>query len=171
MRGRDGFDRIKGFLLFLSNLIKMLPFNIRVICFNHARNIQGKKGLAIRYLILMTLAKKCGDNVTIHPNVFLFNVQKLSLGNNISIHPMCYIDATGGINIGNDVSIANGTTIMSTTHTYQDLIIPIKDQIVEKKQVIIYDNVWIGARVTILAGINIHSGVIVGANSVVTKNI
>jgi acetyltransferase-like isoleucine patch superfamily enzyme len=82
---------------------------------------------------------------------------------------MCYLDATGGINIGNDVSIAHGVTIMLTTHRYDDLEIPIKDQPIEVLLTTIEENVWIGAKSTILAGIIIGTGSIVGANCVVTK--
>lgn len=130
---------------------------------------RGNKGLVIRYILLKTIAKDCGDNVSIHPSVYLLNPQNIHIGNNVSIHPMCYLDATGGIYIDRDVSIAHGVTIMSTTHTYDDLAIPIKDQPFEVLQTTIEENVWIGAKATILAGIKIGSGSIVGANCVVTK--
>jgi acetyltransferase-like isoleucine patch superfamily enzyme len=84
---------------------------------------------------------------------------------------MCYVDATGGIAIGNDVSIAHGTSIMSTTHKYENIDIPIKDQGFNSSKTVIRNNVWIGAKATILSGILIESGSIVAANAVVTKDI
>ena len=39
------------------------------------------------------------------------------------------------------------------------------------KPVIIYDNVWIGGNVTILPGVKINQGAIIGAGSVVTEDI
>jgi acetyltransferase-like isoleucine patch superfamily enzyme len=84
---------------------------------------------------------------------------------------MCYIDATGGIDIGDNVSIAHGTTIMSTTHRYDDLKIPIKDQPVDVFPTLIENNVWIGAKATILAGNIIGTGSIIAANAVITMNV
>ena len=133
--------------------------------------MKGYKGLAIRYALLKTLAKKCGDNVSIHPDVYLFSVSRLSLGDNVSIHPMCYIDATGGIDIGNDVSIAHATTILSTTHIFKDVDVPIKDQSCITQKTVIEDNVWVGAKATIMCGKTIHTGSIIAAGAVVTHDV
>jgi maltose O-acetyltransferase len=40
-----------------------------------------------------------------------------------------------------------------------------------EKPVIIGDDVWIGTRVTILAGVHIGTGAIIGAGAVVTKDV
>ena len=44
----------------------------------------------------------------------------------LSYNNNCYIDASGGIVINNDVSIAHSSTILSTSHKWQDKSIPIK---------------------------------------------
>jgi acetyltransferase-like isoleucine patch superfamily enzyme len=170
-RGRDHFSKYRKFLIFIAKQLKILPNSFRIKLFRHCRQIQGVKGLAIRYIILKSCIKNCGNNVSIHPQVFLFSIDKLTIGNNVSIHPMSYIDATGEIEIGNDVSIAHGVTIMSTNHRFDNLDIPIKDQGTDKIKTIIKDNVWIGAKATILAGITINSGAIIAAGAVVTKSV
>jgi acetyltransferase-like isoleucine patch superfamily enzyme len=138
---------------------------------DHFGSTKGNIGLVIRYILLKTVAKSCGDNVSIYPNVYLFSIQNLSIGTNVSIHPMCYLDAVGGIEIGNDVSIGHGATIMSSTHHYEERAIPIKDQPLELKLTCISDNVWIGAKATVLYGRNVGSGSIIAANCVVTQDI
>lgn len=170
-RGRDKFNKFKSVFKMLVLVLSYLPFRLRVKLFNFFRFTQGTKGLVIRYVFLRTIAKKCGDNVSIHPNVYLFELQNLSVGDNVSIHPMCYLDATGDISIGSDVSIAHGATIMSTTHLYEDEFIPIKDQQIASYFTKIEDNVWIGSKATVLAGVNISSGSVIAANAVVTKNV
>ena len=170
-RGRVSFHRYKSILIFMSYIFSIFPYTIRIKLLEHYRMKKGKEGLAVRYALLKTLCRKCGDNVSIDTGVFLFNVKDFSVGNNVSINPMCYLDAYGGIDIGNDVSIAHGVTIMSTTHNYSNLDIPIKEQGVNAKHVIIEDNVWIGAKATILLGVHIGTGSIIGANAVVTKDV
>lgn len=170
-RGREKFNRYKKILFILLKITKLLPLKVRVFTFNHIRMIQGNFGIAIRYVFLKSIAKEVGDNVSIHPHVYIYNPQNLIIGNNVSIHSMAYIESSGGITIGNDVSIAHGVTIMSESHNYSDPINPIKDQGLKLSPIEIKDNVWIGAKSTILSGIIIETGSIVGAGAVVTKDI
>jgi acetyltransferase-like isoleucine patch superfamily enzyme len=60
---------------------------------------------------------------------------------------------------------------MTSTHNYADVSTPIKYQGLTISPVEIADNVWIGAGVTVLSGRKIGYGSIVGANSLVTKDI
>ena len=170
-RGRDKFRKYKWIINLISVFIKIFPLKIRKKFFVNARNSKGKTGLALRYAILKTIAQHIGENVSIHENVYIYNPENLSIGDNVSIHPMCYIDATGGISIGNDVSIAHMVTLMSTTHVFSDIDIPIKDQGCESRQTVVGNNVWIGAKTTVLYGIKISQGSILGANSVVNKDV
>lgn len=170
-RGRDKFHKFKPMLNILSMFFCIFPSKLRKKFFVHYRMKKGAIGMALRYSLLKTLCKHLGDNVSIHEGVYIFEPQNMSIGNNVSIHPMCYIDATGEIDIGNDVSIAHSVTVMSTTHNFEDINVPIKDQGVKKSKVIVHDNVWIGAKATILCGISIGCGAVIGANAVVTRNI
>ena len=174
-RGRDKFKKFSPFIKALIAFYRIFPRKIRKKLFEHHRGTKGNKGLLIRYALLKTLAAKCGDNVTIQPDVFLFNPQCLQIGSNVSIHPMCYIEcgvAPGkGVNIGDDVSIAHGVSILTTSHTYDRTDIPIKDQDYEEGAVTIGSGVWIGAKATVLYGRSIGDGAIVGANAVVTKDV
>lgn len=165
-RGRDKFEKFKRPMLVLAGFIKIFPYSIRLFLLRFLRNWNGNLGIALRYILIKSLAKKCGDNVSIHTNVIILSPENLELGANISIHPFCYIDATGTITIGNDVSIAHASTIMSTDHNYSDMNTPIKDQGIENKTTIIHDNVWIASGVRILAGTVINSGTIVAAGAV-----
>ncbi len=129
------------------------------------------KGIAIRYCLLKSIAASCGDNVAIFSDVHVLHPRSLSVGCNVSIQPMSYIDATGGVSIGNDVAIAHGSTVLSTSHVFSDTVRSIKDQGFEMEPTAIGDDVWIGAKATILSGVSVGSGVIVGANSVVTSDV
>ena len=170
-RGRDAFRKFKPLIVCLVAIFKMFPKSLRMKMLIQVRRVTGYKGLVIRYVLLKTLTKSCGDNVSIHPDVYLFSVSQLTIGDNVSIHPMCYIDSTGEIDIGNDVSIAHATTILSTTHTFEDLDVPIKDQSVEKRKTVIENDVWIGAKATVLCGNTVHSGSVIAAGAMVTHDV
>ncbi len=173
-RGRDKFAKFKWAIDFIVKFLSILPASIRKKMFKKCKHSQGSIALAKKYALLKSLAVKCGDNVAVYPDAYIMNPQSLSIGNNVSIHPMCYLESGStdeiGITIGNDVSIAHSVTIMATSHNYEDLNVPIKDQGVSLSPIVIEDNVWIGAKATILSGITVKSGCVIGANSVVTHD-
>ena len=170
VRGRDLFKKYKPLILFLVMVVKIFPKSWRMKMLIGVRNLNGYLGLTVRYVLLKTLAVSCGDNVSIHPGVYLFSVSQMTIGNNVSIHPMCYIDASGKIDIGNDVSIAHNCSILSFEHVFEEHNLPIKDQPVKMLPIKIEDNIWLGAKVTVLGGTTIKSGCVIGAGSVVTKD-
>ena len=47
----------------------------------------------------------------------------------------------------------------------------INEQEIIRKEVIIEDDVWIGARVIICTGVKVHQGAVVAAGAVVTKDV
>ena len=167
MRGRDLFRIAKPILFTFNILTKALPKPLAKMFFTAARNFPSSLGVALRYVLIKRLAKECGENVAIKPGVYIFNAENLSIGSHVSIHPMCYIDAAGGLYIGSNVSVAHGSTIMTSSHTYEDQSLPIRDNPVTLSQVVIEDDVWIGCGVRILAGVHISSRSIVAAGAVV----
>ncbi len=173
MRGRDQFAKYKGAFKVITGFYKILPFGMRKKALEKKRNTRGKFGIGLRYAILKSITDDVGDNVAIFPGVYIFHPENIVVGNNVSIQPMCYLECgnvKGGITIGNDVSIAHGVTVMATTHTFDDPDVPIKDQEVIDEPVRIDENVWIGAKASILSGVTVGRGSIVGAGAVVTKS-
>lgn len=171
MTGRDKFSKFKPLINFFVVFFRIFPIRLRKIMFIANRNVNGIRGIATRYVLLKSINPNIGDNVSIHPGCYIFSLENLEIGRNVSIHPMCYIDATGGIKIGNDVSIAHGTTILSTSHSFNNINESIKYQEILKKKTTIESNVWIGSKATILYGIKIGEGSIVGASSFINKNV
>lgn len=171
-QGRALFKKFFPLLRSISFIINIFPRKLRIKLFYCIRFFPGILGIALRYCLIKTIAVNCGDNVSIHSGVYILNPTGLSLGSNISIHPMCYIECgTGKISIGNDVSIAHGSTIIATTHKYEDRNIVIKNQGIKAGDIQISDDVWIGAKSTVLCGVRIGTHSIIGANAVVTKHV
>lgn len=171
VRGRDKFKKVEWLLSLLTKCLNVFPMSFRKSLFVFFRNMKSIIGIGIRYILIKSIAENCGENVSIHPGVYILSPENITIGDNVSIHPMSYIDATGGISIGSDVSIAHGTTILSSTHSYGNKSIPIKDQRIKLERTVIEDNIWIGSKATILCGIAIGHGSIIGASSVITKNV
>lgn len=167
--GRVKFNRHRQKINLISKIFSFLPIKFNIFLYIYFRNSKGKFGFLIRYILLKNIAIECGDNVSIHPDVYIFNIQKISFGSNISIHPLCYIDGAGGITIGNNVSIAHNSTILSTNHEYIGNQ-PIKYNSIHFNPTIISDDVWIGCGVRVLAGVRIGNHSVIAAGGVVTKS-
>lgn len=169
-RGRDLFKKYYYIIKILIFIYSIFPYKIREHLFFKSSHIYGKLGIAIRYCLAATLFKSIGDNVSIYPNCVFLHMKGLSIGNNVSIHEFSYIDAYGDIDIKDDVSISHGVSILSFEHRYDSLNLPIKEQGATQEPVLIKSNVWIGAKASILGGVTIEEGCIIGANGVVTKD-
>ena len=105
---------------------------------------------------------------TVEPYCRLSGDSKITIGNNFYMNANCHI--LGEITIGNDVMIGPKTIIWGRDHGISRNK-PMKQQSHTKKPISIGNDVWIGANVTILKGVTINDGVVIGAGSVVTKDI
>ncbi len=77
----------------------------------------------------------------------------------------------GPVKIGNDVILAQNIVISGLNHGYEDVTIPPSIQKVTTKQIELSDNIWIGANAVITAGVKIGKHCVIGAGSVVTKDV
>lgn len=142
-----------------SRIIR-LPFDIRN---KHYINlgINLTTGVGCRFE-----AYPVGNNVTLH------------FGNNVQVNDYVHITAMEQVSIGNNVLLASKIYISDCSHgSYNGDLndsnpnsLPIERKL-KAKPVIIEDNVWLGEFVSVLPGVTIGRGTIVGANSVVTKSL
>ncbi len=93
--------------------------------------------------------------------IIIGNHTRIGMGNTI----------IGPVMIGNNVILAQNVVTSALNHNFEDVLTTINQQGVKTDQIIIENNVWIGANSTILAGVHIGEHVVVGAGSVVTKDI
>ena len=93
--------------------------------------------------------------------IIIGNHTRIGMGNTI----------IGPVMIGNNVILAQNVVTSALNHNFEDVLTTINRQGVKTDQIIIENNVWIGANSTILAGVHIGEHVVVGAGSVVTKDI
>ena len=77
----------------------------------------------------------------------------------------------GPVTIGNHVNLAQGITVSALNHNFEDTRLRIDEQGVNISEIIIDDDVWIGANAVITAGVHIGRHSVVAAGAVVTKDV
>ena len=95
----------------------------------------------------------------------------IEIDNYSSVNAHVLIYGAGGVRIGSYVRIATHTVIVESMHRYQRTEISIKQQGIKARCIVIEDEVWIGAGVTILDEVEIGRGSLIGAVAVLTKNV
>jgi len=116
------------------------------------------------------LGLKAGELSVMH-GTRIYRTDRLTIGPGCSINSGVIIDPTySAIHIGRDVLIGPYTVLRAANHIFKNAHQNIQRQGHSGEPIIIGDDVWLGAHVTVLAGINIGRGCVVGAGSVVTKN-
>lgn len=107
----------------------------------------------------------------------LNNDAKLVIGKNVKLNHRCHIGVMKSVKIGNDVLFASNVFISDHTHgsysgnMQSNPFQPPNDREIVCGDVEIGDRVWIGENVAVLLGVSIGESSIIGANSVVTKDI
>ena len=93
--------------------------------------------------------------------------KNIKIGKNVFINACCRFQDQGGIEIGDGSLIGHNTTIATLNHDFN----PDKRANLHPSPVKIGKNVWIGSDSTILPGVEIGDGAVIGAGSIVTKSI
>lgn len=112
--------------------------------------------------------KSCGKNTFFHLPLCFMQPEKIEIGDDCVIGAFVHVWGAGGVQIGNRTMIASHSTITSVTHDYEkaDMF-----KTVVLKPVCIGQDVWIGSHAVIMPGITIGDGAVIGAGSVVTKDV
>ena len=124
----------------------------------------------------LRIGKRCRIEVIDEHNGITY-LPRLTIGDNVSMNDDVHIGCVSSVSIGNNVLMASKIYISDHNHgtysgTRQDSpLVPPGDRLLGYAPVIIEDNVWIGEMVSILPGVRIGRGSIVGAGSVVSRDI
>ncbi|WP_115170165.1 acyltransferase [Sphingobacterium spiritivorum] len=167
----------------MLKLIRRLNRGLYIRTWNMVNRIRfdhlGKRSYIRNYLLLQGSKNVwIGDFVYIAYKCWIAAVplkegQKciLKIGKGTHIGNFCHIYATQSIAIGEDVLIADRVYISDNMHNYKSVDLPIIDQSIKQLMpVTIGSGSWIGENVCVI-GANIGRNCVIGANSVVNKDI
>lgn len=106
-----------------------------------------------------------GEGSRVMPGVNVVRGNKVKIGKDVTIMYNCLMMAAGTITIEDGVLVAANVQLISNNHDLHDR------KILTCKPVRLKKNCWIGAGATILPGVTVGENAVVGAGSVVTKDV
>jgi acetyltransferase-like isoleucine patch superfamily enzyme len=133
---------------------------------NHVVNRIPLTGPRMRAYAALGVSLDDADSSIIALGVEVWNGRGLSLGSRSAIGQRCYIDARGGIRIDSDVSISREVCILTATHEVDS-----PDFSAALTPVHLGRSCWVATRATILPGVKIGDGAVVGAGALVTRDV
>ncbi|SIT48026.1 Acetyl transferase [Paraburkholderia piptadeniae] len=95
----------------------------------------------------------------------------IHIGDGCGIGEYSSVGGSGGVSIGRNTIIGQHFTAHPENHNFSDLSRPIREQGTTRKPIVIGEDCWLGARVTVLAGVTIGEGCVIAAGSVVTRDV
>ena len=116
-----------------------------------------------------------GEGTRFNDGLWLYARADINIGQNCQFGALNNITCANNIVIGNGFLSGKWVTISDNSHGGTDMAslskMPAAREICSKGPIIIEDNVWVGDKATILGGVRIGQGAVIGANAVVTKDI
>ena len=124
----------------------------------------------IRRLLTMRIFQACGVDVIIKSRAYFGTGRQIILGDRSQLGK--HLRAECDLKVGNDVVMGPDIVLMSSSHAFENLDLPVNRQgSLPRRPIIIGNDVWIGTRTIILPGVTIGDKAVIGAGSVVTKDV
>lgn len=136
------------------------------------KNIPGGRIVnTIRGRLLGSFMKGSRVGLQIGRSVNIANPDSIFIGDNVVINAETYLVASEGkIIVGDHVLIAPRCLLQTQNHNYKDKNILIMDQGTAFEDIVIERDSWLAYGVSVMPGVKIRQGSVIGACSVVTKD-
>ncbi len=117
---------------------------------------------------------RIGEGTSIMSGSYLYahDSSNLIIGSHCSFNHNVTLGASGGeIVIGNHVLIGPNVVLRAADHVFASTEVPIRCQGHSPGRIAIGDDVWLAANVVVTSGVTIGNGCVVGAGSIVTRDL
>ena len=124
----------------------------------------------VRFFICCRLFRYVGKGINVERGAVFGTGEEIEIGDFSGLGVGCRVP--GNVKIGSNVMMGPKVVVLGQNHRYDRVDIPMQMQgNIKARRVVIGDDVWLGTCVIILPGIEIGQGAVIGAGSVVTKDI
>jgi acetyltransferase-like isoleucine patch superfamily enzyme len=151
-----------------SELLRLFRIGLTTAKFRYVKRCVGKGTVVgTRTEIINSANVHIGNGCLLQDAIYIRagTDGRITIRDRVAINSFCRLFGHGSIVIGEDTQIGPGSLITTTEHDYQG---DLKEHF---RPVTIGKGVWIGANVTILSGVEVGDYAVIGAGSVVTRNI
>jgi UDP-2-acetamido-3-amino-2,3-dideoxy-glucuronate N-acetyltransferase len=151
-----------------SELLRLFRIGLTTAKFRYVKRCVGKGTVVgTRTEIINSANVHIGNGCLLQDAIYIRagTDGRITIGDRVAINSFCRLFGHGSIVIGEDTQIGPGSLITTTEHDYQG---DLKEHF---RPVTIGKGVWIGANVTVLSGVEVGDCAVIGAGSVVTRNI
>ena len=136
----------------------------------HSRTLGLATRFRVWYLSKVLKIMPSDKNSKVETRVYISNAKHLKIGKHVRINEQVFLQ--GEISIGDYSMLAPNVAIYTKTHVYDNPNVPmVTAGETPTKPVVLEEDVWLGRNVVVLPGVTIGKGSIVGANSLVNKNV
>ena len=144
---------------------KIIAQGIKDVQTNHKFNLATPFSEEYFSLMKELFYNQIGENSIIYNQLTVVRQKNVTIGKNVTVMNGVLMMSAGGITIEDNVMIAANVQLISNNHD------PYDRYVITCKPILIKEGAWIGAGATILPGVTIGKYAIIGANSIVNKNI
>lgn len=124
----------------------------------------------LRRFLVTRLFQRCGVNVIVKSRAYFGTGENIVIGDRSQLGK--HLRAERDLTLGTDVVMGPDVVMMSSSHAFEDLDVPVNQQgALPRRPITIGNDVWIGTRVIIMPGVTIGDKAVIGAGSVVTRNV
>jgi acetyltransferase-like isoleucine patch superfamily enzyme len=151
-----------------SELFRLLRIGLTTAKYHYIKRCVGKRTVVgVRTEIINSANVRIGNDCLLQDGIYIRAGAegRVIIGDRAALNSFCRLFGHGSIEIGEDTQIGPGSLITTTEHNYHD------ELTTHFKRVVIGKGAWIGGNVTILPGVEIGDFAVIGAGSVVMKNI
>ena len=121
----------------------------------------------VRQMLSRLFGRQVDETLRVFPPFYTDFGKNITIGKNVFINACCHFQDQGGITLGDGCLIGHNVVFATLNHGFA----PTDRVSLYPAPIVLGKNVWVGSNSTLLQGIRIGDNAVIGAGSVVTKDV